>query len=155
MAKSIKNLLEDEIKNEINELSKFPPGSKEKSSAIEDLAKIHKLKMEEMKFEFEKSEKVENRKSECEKQKSENTVKQAQLANEESVHEFDKTYKTKQLTEQTKDRYFRIGIGIAEIVLPLMFYATWMRRGFKFEETGTFTSTTFKGLFNKFKTTKK
>ena len=36
-----------------------------------------------------------------------------------------------------------------------MFYAAWMKRGFKFEENGTYTSTTFRGLFNRFKPTKK
>jgi hypothetical protein len=47
-----------------------------------------------------------------------------------------------------------LGIEIIGIGLPLIFYASWMRRGFKFEETGTYTSTTFKGLFNRFKPTK-
>lgn len=50
---------------------------------------------------------------------------------------------------------FFTDIAAAEIVLPLVFYAAWMRKGFKFEETGTFTSTTFRGLFGKFKPTKK
>jgi hypothetical protein len=52
------------------------------------------------------------------------------------------------------DRYLKLGIEIIGIGLPLIFYASWMRRGFKFEETGTYTSTTFKGLFNRFKPTK-
>ena len=43
----------------------------------------------------------------------------------------------------------------AELVLPLMFYGVWMRRGLRFEETGTFTSQTFKNLFNRFKPTRK
>ena len=59
------------------------------------------------------------------------------------------------LSEQTKDRYIRVGIAAAELVLPLLFYASWMRKGFKFEETNTFTSTTFRGLFNRFRPTKK
>lgn len=60
-----------------------------------------------------------------------------------------------QLTEQVKERYFKLGIEIAGIVLPLVFYAVWMGKGFKFEENGTFTSTTFRGLFNRFKPTQK
>lgn len=48
----------------------------------------------------------------------------------------------------------KLCIDVAGIVLPLAFYASWMNKGFKFEETGTFTSTTFRGLFQKFKTTK-
>jgi len=60
-----------------------------------------------------------------------------------------------QLDEQVKDRYFRTALEAAGIVLPLIFYAVWMKRGFKFEETGTYTSTTFRGLFNRFKPTAK
>lgn len=55
---------------------------------------------------------------------------------------------------QGKFQYLKLGVEAAGIVLPLMFYAAWMKKGFKFEETGTFTSTTFRGLFGKFKPTK-
>lgn len=37
------------------------------------------------------------------------------------------------------------------IGLPLVFSAIWMKKGFKFEETGTFTSQTFRSLWGKFK----
>jgi hypothetical protein len=46
-------------------------------------------------------------------------------------------------------------MAAAELVLPLMFYGVWMRRGFKFEQDGTFTSQTFRGLFSRFRPTKK
>ena len=106
------DLLGEEIKEEIQNLSTLEPGSKEKSMAIEDLTKLYRLRIEEL-----------NKKD--------------------------------QLNEQVKDRYFRLGVEVAGIVLPLIFYASWMRRGFEFEENGTFTSTTFRGLFNRFKPTKK
>ena len=67
----------------------------------------------------------------------------------------DEEMKRNQLSEQIKDRYFRLGIAAAELMIPLMFYGIWMKRGFKFEETGTYTSTTFRGLFNRFRPTKK
>ncbi len=63
--------------------------------------------------------------------------------------------KKEQLEEQIKDRYFKLGIEAAGIVLPLIFYGCWMKRGFAFEETGTYTSTTFRGLFSRFKPTRK
>lgn len=59
------------------------------------------------------------------------------------------------MAESVKDRYFRFGMAAAELVLPLMFYGVWMRRGFKFEQDGTFTSQTFRGLFSRFRPTKK
>ena len=130
MDEEIRKLLEEEIKTEIRDLSTLEPGSKEKSTAIEDLAKLYKLRIEETKNELDFDEKYYDR-------------------------ENDKQLKKDQLEEQVKDRYFRFGVEAAGIMLPLIFYAIWMKRGFKFEETGTYTSTTFRGLFNRFKPTKK
>lgn len=56
---------------------------------------------------------------------------------------------------QTKFRVIGYVLEGAGIVLPLIFYGRWMKRGFKFEETGTFTSKTFTGLQRFFKPTKK
>ena len=112
MDEEIKDLLGEEIKTEIRKLSTLEAGSEEKSTAIEDLAKLYRLRIEETKNEWDFNEKV-------------------------------------------KDRYFRLGVEAAGIILPLIFYGIWMRRGFKFEETGTFTSTTFRGLFNRFRPTRK
>ena len=80
----------------------------------------------------------------------------------EAVDRLSKLYKLKieedDLTSSRKtDRlnaFAKCVLGTAEIVLPLAFYGIWMKRGFKFEETGTFTSQTFRGLFNRFKPTK-
>lgn len=43
----------------------------------------------------------------------------------------------------------------ATILVPIKFYGMWLEQGFNFEKDGTFTSTTFRGLFNKFKPTKR
>lgn len=130
MDEEIRRLLGEEIKREIRDLSTLEPGSKEKSTAIEDLAKLYRLRIEETRNEWDFSEKYDAR-------------------------EGDKQLKKDQLEEQVKDRYFRFGVEAAGIILPLIFYAAWMKRGFKFEETGTYTSTTFRSLFNRFKPTKK
>lgn len=53
------------------------------------------------------------------------------------------------------DRYIRVGVAAAELIIPLIFYGCWMRRGFKFEETGTYTSSTFRNLYNHFHPKKK
>ena len=112
-------------------------GSKEKSTAIDDLTKLYKLRIEESKSEWEADEKYNRRVMEDEANTRDDELKQTQIA------------------EQVKDRYFRLGIAAAELMIPLMFYGIWMKKGFKFEETGTYTSTTFRGLFNRFRPTKK
>ena len=48
---SIKDLLNEEIATEIQNLSELEAGSDEKSSAIDDLAKLYKLRIEENKSE--------------------------------------------------------------------------------------------------------
>ena len=78
-----------------------------------------------------------------------------------SIEDFTKLYKltleddkVELECEKKKERLVKIGIAAAELVLPLMFYAVWFRKGLKFEETGSFTSTTFKGLINRFRPSK-
>ena len=130
MGEEIKSLLAKEIASEIENLGSLTPGSQEHSAAVESLAKLYKLKLEEDKTSMEYLEKTD-------------------------MHESDKGFKVAQLEESIKDRYFRLGIAAAELVLPLMFYGIWMKRGFAFEKDGTFTSQTFRGLFSRFRPTKK
>lgn len=113
--KKIKELLENEIKSEIEKLKTLTPGTDEHSEAVDSVAKLYKLNTESI----------------------------------ENEREF--LSKNAQLEEDRKNRYCRLGVDAAGIVLPLIFYGVWMKKGFKFEETGVFTSTTFRGLFNKFR----
>jgi len=129
MDEEMKDLLAEEIKEEIRNLSDLNPGSEEKSKAIDDVAKLYKLRIEETKAEWDFQAKYESM-------------------------ERDDEMKKNQLVQEVRNRYFRVGIDVAGVVLPLIFYAVWMQRGFKFEETGAYTSTTFRGLFNRFRPTK-
>lgn len=135
--KSIQTLLNEEIEAQIEALNYLDAGSKEKSTAIDDLVQLYKLRIEENKSMWEANEKIAHREME-----------------EKSIQR-DGDIKRTQIAEQVKDRYFRVGIAAAELTLPLIFYGIWMKKGFKFEETGTITSSTFKGLINRFRPTKK
>lgn len=134
---NIKDLLNEEIATEIQNLSELKAGSDEKSSAIDDLAKLYKLRIEENKSEWDADEKYDRR------------------VMEGKANTKDDELKQRQLEEQVKERYFRVGVAAAELMVPLIFYGIWMRKGFKFEETGTYTSKTFTGLINRFRPTKK
>lgn len=68
--------------------------------------------------------------------------------------EDDKSNEKERTDKESKSKFIQYGIDIAGIVLPLAFYGVWMKKGLKFEQTGTFTSSTFRGLLQKFKTTK-
>lgn len=58
---SIKELLSEEIAEEIQALSTLVAGSKEKSTAIDDLTKLYKLSIEESRSEWEADEKYNRR----------------------------------------------------------------------------------------------
>ena len=135
--KTIDELLNEEIADEIKALSELEAGSNEKSAASEDLTKLYKLRIEENKSSWDADDKYNRR------------------IMDEKSNDKDDEIKQKQLEEQVKDRYFKVGIAAAELMIPLMFYGIWMNKGFKFEETGTITSSTFKGLINRFRPTKK
>lgn len=137
MNENINELLDEEIAAEVQSISEMKDGSTEKSKAISDLATLYKLRIEENKNLWEADEKYDRRKM------------------EEEAGLRDEDIKRTQISEQIKDRYFKVGIAAAELMIPLVFYGIWMNKGFKFEETGAYTSTTFKGLFNRFRPTKK
>lgn len=137
MNENINELLDEEIAAEIRSISEMKDGSTEKSKAISDLATLYKLRIEENRNLWEADEKYDRRKM------------------EEEAGLRDEDIKRTQISEQIKDRYFKVGIAAAELMIPLAFYGIWMNKGFKFEETGAYTSTTFKGLFNRFRPTKK
>ena len=135
--KNIEELLSEEIARQIKGLSEFASGSKEKSMAIDELATLYKLRIEENKSEWDADEKYNSR-----------------VADNEAK-ERDEKLKQRQIDEQVKDRYFKDGIAGAELLLPLIFYGIWMNKGFRFEEHGTISSQVFRNLINRFRPTKK
>ena len=135
--KTIDELLNEEIADEIKALSELEAGSDEKSAAIEDLTKLYKLRIEENKSSWDADDKYNRR------------------IMDEKSNDKDDEIKQKQLEEQVKDRYFKVGIAAAELMIPLMFYGIWMNKGFRFEETGTISSQVFRNLINRFRPTRK
>jgi hypothetical protein len=45
----------------------------------------------------------------------------------------------------------KIGIEVMAVALPVIQYNSWMKKGFEFEETGTFTSNTFRNMWSRFR----
>ena len=133
--KNVDELLSEEIAAQIKALSDLQSGTKEKSTAIDDLTKLYKLRIEENKSVWDADEKYNRR-----------------MMDGESVTK-DNDFKERQIAEQVKDRYFRVGIAAAELLIPLMCYGIWMNKGFRFEETGTISSQVFRNLINRFRPT--
>lgn len=129
MAENISERLDEVIKKRLDEFDYYDLDNESTRQAVETFEKLYKLRIEERKFEGELDEKRQARE------------------NEETV-------KNKELCEQRIDRWVNGAITVATTAATLVFYNVWMNKGFKFEETGTFTSATFKGLFNRFRPTK-
>lgn len=66
MSENIKELLNEEIAAEIQAISSLNSGSEEKSKAIEDLAKLYRLRIEETKSELDAEDKRSRRTLESE-----------------------------------------------------------------------------------------
>ena len=137
MDENISKMLDEVIEAQISGLGSMTFGSSEREKAVSDLAELYRLKIEEVKGDREYEEKL------------------RRLENEEVDQSRERDLKYAQLAEQAKERYFKYGLAAAETLATLLFYGRWMKKGFKFEETGTFTSATFKGLINRFRPTKR
>ena len=137
MEENIGGMLNELIANEIESISGLEAGSKEKATAVENLATLYRLRIEENKSIWDADEKSDHRMM------------------EERISIQENEIKKQQVKEQVYDRYFKAGIAVAELIIPLICYGIWMNKGFRFEETGTITSSTFKGLINRFRPTKK
>lgn len=150
----IKSLLDGVIEQEIQNVEALSSGTDEKSKAIQNLATLHKLRIEEIKTETEAEEKRERRVMDSEQRKAELALKERELDSKDADRTQEGELQKRQARDQMVDRCVRAGVAVGELVLPLVFYGIWMNKGFKFEETGSFTSTTFKNLLNRFRPTK-
>lgn len=137
MSDNIRELLDEEIESNLEVLKTLPPGSEEYQKVVGTLGKLHSLRIEELKVGDENVDRYVKR--EIEKQNFE-----AEMNFKREMHDVD-------AVANAKDQYIKYGLEVVGIVLPLIFYGIWMNKGFKFEETGSFTSTTFRGLIGKFK----
>lgn len=151
----IKKLMDEVIEAEIAYVGSLSPEDEKKSKAIQHLADLHKLRIDEIKAKTDADEKRLRRAMDSKQHRAELTLKERQADGDEAARANEEQFKQHQLNDQVLDRYVKIGVATAELVLPLVFYGVWMKRGLKFEETGTFTSQTFKNLFNRFKPTRK
>lgn len=126
MEPNINKLLNEEIKARLLELQNLKVGSNEMSSAVDDLKSLYELQITESKNDWEFQEKYETR------------------SNEEK-------FRNEQLTVQIIDNVCKLVVQTAGIIIPVMFYTKWMKEGFKFEETGVYTSSTFRNLWGRFR----
>ena len=121
---TVKSLLRDEIRDEIETLSKMEVGSEGYEKTVNGLTKLMDRAIEMDKLENEQEEKEKNREIETE-------------------------LKTQQLEDEKKDRKVRNAISIAGIIIPTLVTIWGTKASFKFEQEGTVTTIMGRGFINK------
>lgn len=148
MNEDIITMLDEQIKAELGGLSGLTVGSKEHTEAIEGLAKLYRLRIDDSKAAMEYNKEIDD-----------DDFRKKQMEQEEKFHneqaERDEQSRKEQLAEQKKDRYIRIGIAAAELMVPLVFFAKIYQMGYDLEKDGTFTVQTLKNLVRFVKPTKR
>lgn len=170
---NVRDLLEQEIAAEFEDLSSLDPGSKEKSVAIESLAKLYKLKIDEDRNIWDSDEKYSRRIMEGEHHQLDGQLKEKQIDNEtdarnreldlkEAQYNSEATAREKELEiketqakEMALDRWVNLGIQVGLTLVGILAYDCWYRRGLKFEETGTVTTPMTRNLISRMLPTKK
>lgn len=160
MDNEIKRLLDEEIKSEILNLQSLTPGEGTHSEAVDSLAQLYKLRIEELKIEADSIEKEAKRNADKEqndrdadfKEKQlerECELKERQIDNEVSFHDSDEQFKKEQMRVETRKFWFDFGVNVGMGLLGIFAYNYWYHKGLKFEETGTVTSGMIRNLQSK------
>ena len=139
MENTIEGLLDDVIKSELEKVKDSTMSPEEKRTMVEYLVKLNSIQTE---------------RKEIKCKENELELKHLELEDKIEVQTDDKAYKEVLAKREMLQTFVKGGIEVFGVVAPIMFYSAWMKRGLRFEETGTYTSQTFKGLFGKFKPTK-
>ena len=121
---NIETLLNEEIEDQLDEISKLDLGSESYKVAVDGVVKLIDRKIEMDKIEIEKTDKIENRK-------------------------IDDDWKRKQMKDEKLDRWIKNGVAIAGIIIPSAITIWGTVKSFEFEKEGTITTIMGRGFINK------
>lgn len=123
----IKNKIDKRIDCLIDDLDAYSVESKERSAIMDELAALHKLRVEELKM----------------------LAAERELDLKEVEMERDQVLKSAQVANQRFDNVADGAVKLAEVLLNIIAYDIWNRRGLKFEMTGTVGSLWTRNLMSK------
>ena len=104
MYDEIKAKLDEEIMDQLSVLSDMDVGSDKRKTAVDDLVKLYRLRIEETKNDRDFIEGV-------------------------NAREREEQFKKEQIVDQVKERKFRFGMEAAELMIPLILkLASWFSR---------------------------
>ncbi len=156
MDKKIKNLLDAEIKRELEALGNHEPGTDEHSNAVATLDRLYKLRIDELKIEEDslknysklEADKEQNNREAAIKDKELN-LKERQIDNECTFRDSDEQSKKEQSRWENVRFWVGTSVQIGLTVGGWIAYSIWYHKGLKFEETGTIGNGMVKNLQSK------
>ena len=168
MNKELIKQMETEIENLLIKLEGLEAGSVEYNGVISAISKLYdtvnkekeiglsedRLDIDRLKIESDKELKIKQLEVESDRDEM-NLLNNREQRESDEIESFeDRQSKDKDLKHSTRETVLKTVVEGAAIIVPVVFYGIWMQRGFKFEEEGSITSSTFKGLIGKFKPTR-
>lgn len=125
--------LDKELERRFEDLENLTTGSDEQGKATDNIVKLYKLRMDE------------------------NEQKASKEADEDKLQMEKRKYEL-EVAKADDDKLIRILTTVTSVGVTIAGFAVgshWYGKGFKFEETGTICSSTFKGLMRDFRFFKK
>lgn len=126
-------LLNERIESLFEELASLQPGSEEYAKVSDDLNKMYKLRIEEIKIQNEDDEHY------------------ARRCMDKEFHEQEMVAKGVESKGHMVERFVKLGLECAAIFVPCVVYGHWMRECLMFEKEDSFSHTTSRNLLNRFK----
>lgn len=125
----LNEMMEKELKHRFEDLENLKTGSDEQSKATDNIVKLYKLRLDE---------------------NEQNVSKEA----DEDKLLLEKSKLELEAEKAKDDKLIRILTTVTSVGISIAGFAVgshWYGKGFKFEETGTICSSTFKGLMKDFR----
>ena len=125
----LNDMMDKELKRRFEDLENLKTGSDEQSKATDNIVKLYKLRMDE---------------------NEQNVSKEA----DEDKLLLEKSKLELEAEKAKDDKLIRILTTVTSVGISIAGFAVgshWYGKGFKFEETGTICSSTFKGLMKDFR----
>lgn len=127
----IRNLLDDVIETKILDFSNSTNGIDEDEKTLEEIERLHKMRIEELKVE------------------NESKFKSEQLRIEEDKNSNERFIKLDQINSEKLETFINAAVTIGSGVGSWLLYRKCFRDGLKFEETGSLTSPWMRNLISK------
>lgn len=140
MDEKIGSGLEKEILRVEEELKKLTPGTEEYAKVADMLKLLHQTRLEGVKVELD-----------FDDRRSQHQIANGRADEDLRIREHEARLREDQFEDQKKERWIKVVIAGLELFVPIVFYSVWMKKGLKFESTGTFTSGTFRNLWSRFR----